>query len=257
MRRRPHCAVTERSQSRRSPTRTCVPAGSPAARATPSGHRRSPATAKSRHLRGHCFAPPGVPAKRASRQRRSMIRRLVQRCGSAETPQTHPWWRAGCRETPAPPVTAADRAAPTRCPRAPASSAVSDRGTQVHRPRSPTRRRNPRIGEREAIGRRQKAQGGGGVGRAAAKSGTRGEPFEQGELAEPDPTDPVAKRTRRLENKVLVGRSRHARARTAHLERKWRTDSERQAVASARKAHQAFEFVIAVSAAANDAQASG
>ena len=246
--------MTERFQSRRSPTRTCVPAGSPAARATPSEHRRSPATAKSQHLRGHYLAPPGVPARRAPCPRWSMMRRPVQRCGSAETPRTHPWWRAGCRETPAPPVTAADRAAPTRYPRARASSAVSDRGTQIRQPRSPTRRPQSSGRRESSIGCRQKAQGRGRVGRAAAKAGTCREPFEQGEPAEPDPTDAVAERTRGLENEILVGRSCRTRARTVHDERKWRTNLEHQAVAGARKAHQAFELVIAVGAAADDAQ---
>ena len=66
--------------------------------------------------------------------------------------------------------------------------------------------------------------------------------------------DARRERTRGLEHEVLLGRSGHLGARTNDVEAQTIAGSQGQPIAGARKAHQAFEVMIAVGPPADDPQ---
>ena len=134
----------------------------------------------------------------------------------------------------------------------------ADRGRPARRRRSRARpAADARIVERQAVGARQQPQRRGRVGRAAAEPGRDRQPLVERESARAaDPATCARSARAALSTRLSSagpaaprsGRRRRGRARAPGV--------ERQRVADVGERDQAFELVIAVGAAAEDAQAS-
>ena len=128
------------------------------------------------------------------------------------------------------------------------------RQTGTSAPTAQRRRSQPRIVGHDAVQPRQQPQGGAGVGRAAAEPGGDGDVLFQDKAPGLEAIDARAQRGRRLEHQI-VGDGPARRGKGADdLQRRIAARLEIELVGERGESHQAFQFVIAVVAAAEHAQ---
>ena len=106
----------------------------------------------------------------------------------------------------------------------------------------------------EPVDAREQAQRRRCIGGAAAEPGGNRQPLVEREAAQAEAVDLGRERAGGLEHEIVVDGTRRGRARPAHGEPERSAGNDPQAVPHARKDHQALNGVIAIGAAADDAQ---